>query len=152
MSCAWWGRYVAGLDMATGAVAWNRVRVRPEGALLPAHLAAQVPSAAIRIQTPHGAVGVSWAHTTQQRNGAPTLELNVTAPSSSTTEVHVPKLFGDRTVINARGLGGVGGVVLWGDASSALGSDVVFKFVGDDGRFIILSAPGGRHAFEVTSA
>ncbi len=166
-------RYVAGLDVAPGSAGWAVVRVRPEGALLPPRLAAQLPAAAARVATHRGTVGVSWAlrsggvsngsvswssnHSTSTTTSSGTpggtdantavisaVEVNVTLPATSTGEVHVPKSFGSNTRVL------LGDQVVWeaGERTAASPPGLVAgSAVVDDGRFISFQTAGGSWAF-----
>jgi hypothetical protein len=133
--------------------------VRPEAALLPAGLAEQVPAAAVRLGTPRGVVGVSGNGSCDDDDTTPTttaaaaaaaaaasVVVNTTLPMGSKGEVHVPKVFGDRTVVLADG------AVEWVGPCGAGG--VRSGCSEDDGCFVVFATAVGCTfaSFEVTTA
>ncbi len=90
--------------------------------------------------------------------------MNVTLPMGSTGEVHVPKVFGDRTVVLADGVivwvgAGVANMAEAAAAAAAIMPVVVSTVEGigqgeDDGRFVVFATAAGRTfaSFEATTA
>ena len=146
-------KYFAGLQMPRGGSAWDVVKARPEAALLhrSAHpaLSKQLPAAAVSLYSHRGRVAVSW-----RRSEAGRVQLNVTVPSSSTGEVHMPLAAGpDATVISL--LSGEASVVVWAGGRaqpSALAElkarGVVVEAARVEGDFVVFGTGGGTFAFE----
>ena len=146
---------MAGVDIggeAIDAAGWSTVRIRPEAALLPTHLRKKVPAAAIRLQTAHGEVKVAWQHhfiSSRFLNATDDslfLALNVSLPWTVDGEVHVPKLFGDRTVIR------LARQVIWAGSKSSVTKDSISPGEGvrlgvDGDRFVTFHTAGGQFVF-----
>ena len=135
-------KYVSGLDMVEGTVAWDNVRVRPEAALLTGS-DTPLPSASATIDSHRGVVHAAWAHDP----GAGSFALNVTIPAGAQAEIHVPKLFGATTEVSESGR------QLWaGGAATASTPENEVELVGDDGRFLQWKVGCGQYFFQATSS
>lgn len=131
-------KYVAGLDMPTGVAAWSVVKIRPEAAAISAS-GHSLTSASATINAHVGAVHVSW-----KRNGSESLTLDITIPPGSSGEVHVPKLFGDSTVVKE------GGRTVWSNTYQGMANDGVIsvrQLRNDDDRFVKFATSCGVFSF-----
>lgn len=126
--------------MNPGTANWNSVRVRPEAALLfGTH--GSPPSAAATVDSHRGIVHASWAHQFQTSD----FRLNVTIPAGAEAHVHVPKLFGEASVIQESDRH------VWSDdghVSRPLANDGV-QFLHDDGNFVAFVVGCGQYFFHV---
>lgn len=145
---------MAGVDIggeAIDAAGWSAVRIRPEAALLPARLRKKVPAAAIRLHTAHGEVKVSWQHHfvssgLDASDDSIFLVLNASLPWTVDGEVHVPKLFGDRTVIR------LAHQVIWAGSNSDISKNSISTAEGvrlgvAGERFVTFHTGGGQFVF-----
>ena len=146
-------KYFAGLQMPAGGSAWAVVKARPEAALLHLSddktLAEQLPGGAVSIYSHRGRVAVSW-----WRSEAGHVQLNVTVPSSSAGEIHVPLAAGDATVVTMRDAAdeSAGQSVVWAggrETKSALAEARGVKAARLEGDFVVFETRGGgTFAFE----
>lgn len=132
-------RFVAGLDMPSGTAAWRTVRARPEAALVPEDLAAQLPGAVAEVRSHRGLVRVAWARV------AGGLTLNITVPPGSAGEVHVPKIFGEGTVVEEARR------PVWDGHSFVPGVDGIVSAKAEL-RFVVFETWSGSYSFTATTA
>eukprot|EP01052_Picozoa_sp_SAG31_P020190 SAG31_NODE_1508_length_8063_cov_3.156956_2_plen_174_part_00 len=131
-------KYVAGLDMPTGVSSWSVVKIRPEAAAILTS-GQSLTSASATINAHVGAVHVSW-----KRNGSESLALDITIPPGSSGEVHVPKLFGDATVVKE------GGRTVWSNGDQGMANGSIFsvrQMRNDDDRFVKFATSCGVFSF-----
>lgn len=73
--------------------------------------------------------------------------VNITVPSGSTGEVHVPLL---TTAAAPTGTIKESGVTVWQDGRGSTAAPAGVKFVRDDGRFAVFSTAAGAYTFEAS--
>jgi alpha-L-rhamnosidase len=132
-------KYVVGLDMPTEASAWSVVKARPEAALLPPDLGSRLPGAAATLMSHRGVVSVSWSRIEDR------CVLNVTVPTSSTGQIHVPKVLPAVRITESNQL-------VWTTTQGFLpsGAAGVVSAVEEE-RFVVFSTMSGQYTFVVAS-
>lgn len=134
-------KYVAGLDMPTGASAWSSIIIRSYASLpLAPDLADALPFARATVQAYKGTIEVSWL---RQTNG---LQLNATLPSGTSGTVSVPLTFGSTTVCRESG------ILVWNNGAFVPGvAGISSGMISSDGKFITFTVTSGAFLFTTTA-